>query len=83
MMPTRHALGALLLEQGQVAEAEMCYRQDLTHYPENGWSLNGLAECLERRNAVAEAAAVRKRFGTAWADATVSIKASCFCRTNE
>ena len=29
IQPTRHALGALLLEQGQVAEAEAVYREDL------------------------------------------------------
>jgi hypothetical protein len=29
MQPTRHALGALLLEQGRVAEAEAIYRSDL------------------------------------------------------
>ncbi|MGE3173825.1 MAG: hypothetical protein AB7O97_14460 [Planctomycetota bacterium] len=83
MMPVRHALGALLLEQGQVAEAERCYREDLAHYPGNGWSLNGLAECLERRDAVAEAATVRAQFERAWADATVSICGSCFCRTGD
>ena len=29
MQPTRHALGALLFEQGHVAEAEAVYREDL------------------------------------------------------
>ena len=29
MQPTRHALGALLLEQGHLAEAEAVYRADL------------------------------------------------------
>jgi len=29
MQPTRHALGALLLEQGHIAEAEQIYRADL------------------------------------------------------
>ena len=29
MQPVRHALGALLLEQGRVAEAEAVYREDL------------------------------------------------------
>lgn len=80
MMPTRHALGALLLDQGHVEEAERCYREDLAKYPGNGWSLRGLAECLERRDATAEAAATRAQFEKAWADATVKIEASCFCR---
>ena len=83
MMPTRHALGALLLEQGRVAEAEPYYVQDLKKHPGNGWSLLGLAECLERRGATAEAAAVSARFDKAWAGATVAIEASCFCRQGD
>ncbi len=81
MMPTRHALGALLLQEGHVAEAEQCYRDDLQRYPGNAWSLHGLAECLDRRGAKEEAAAVRADFETAWSKATVTIAASCFCRS--
>ena len=83
MMPTRHALGALLLEQGKVAEAEKYYLEDLKTHPGNGWSLHGLAECLDRRNATAEATVVRKKFDKAWANATVKISASCFCRKGD
>ena len=81
MMPSRHALGALLLQEGQVEEAEQCYVADLRRYPGNGWSLHGLAECQERRGATAEAEKTRERFDAAWEKATVIIKASCFCRT--
>ena len=57
MHPPRHALAALLLEQGHVAEAEEVYRDDLglsgrvqrcTQHPDNVWALHGLVECLER-----------------------------------
>ncbi|MGH9175854.1 MAG: tetratricopeptide repeat protein, partial [Vicinamibacterales bacterium] len=50
MQPTRHALGALLLEQGHVEEAEAVYRADLglddslprsCQHPENVWALHG------------------------------------------
>jgi tetratricopeptide (TPR) repeat protein len=82
MMPVRHALGALLLEQGEIAAAERCYREDLARYPRNGWALHGLAECLERRGAKTEAASVRARFKAAWSNATVEIAGSCFCRTH-
>jgi tetratricopeptide (TPR) repeat protein len=81
MMPTRHALGALLLQQGKYAEAEKVYREDLAWYPENGWSLHGLAECLELAGKEDEAAKVRERFNKAWKNATVEIQGSCFCRT--
>ena len=79
MMPARHALGALLLDAGEVDEAEAVYRKDLELHRENGWALHGLAQCMERKGLAAEAAAVRLRFDDAWADATVRIKSSCFC----
>jgi tetratricopeptide (TPR) repeat protein len=79
MVPARHALGALLLARGELAEAEQVYRDDLRWYPGNGWALRGLAECLERTGRGSEAAKVRHQFQKAWADATVSIEASCFC----
>ena len=66
MQPTRHALGALLLEQGQLAEAEAVYRADLGYdgklsracqHPDNVWSLHGLHECLTRRGDTRRSAA--------------------------
>ncbi len=81
MQPARHALGALLLEQGRVAEAEEVYRADLVRHPGNGWALHGLAECLRRRGAVAEAETVEARQRESWKRADVTIRASCFCRT--
>ena len=49
MQPPRHALGALLLEQGQVAEAAEVYTADLAAHPGgNVWALHGLTECEER-----------------------------------
>jgi len=80
MMPTRHALGALLMQQDKVSEAEQVYRTDLKRFPKNVWSLQGLTECLERRKA-AEAKDVRRSFERARANATVMIGASCYCRT--
>ncbi|MEM1049290.1 MAG: hypothetical protein AAGL24_24265 [Pseudomonadota bacterium] len=89
MQPARHALGALLLEQGHIDEAEAIYRADLgldsslsraRQHMENVWSLHGLHECLVMRGATAEAAMIRQRFELAQARADVPIKASCFCR---
>jgi tetratricopeptide (TPR) repeat protein len=89
MQPTRHALGALLLEQGRVAEAEAVYRSDLgldgklsraCQHPDNLWSLHGLHECLTRRGEKAEAALIRPRLELALARSEVPVKASCFCR---
>jgi len=89
MQPTRHALGALLLEQGRVDEAEAVYRADLgldgglsraCQHPDNVWSLHGLHECLSRRGEQAEAVMIRQRLDLANARADAPIKASCFCR---
>jgi tetratricopeptide (TPR) repeat protein len=89
MQPTRHALGALLLEQGHVAEAEAVYRSDLgldgklsraCQHPDNLWSLHGLHECLVRRGEQVEAPLIKQRLDLAIARAEVPIKASCFCR---
>jgi tetratricopeptide (TPR) repeat protein len=80
LMPPRHALGALLLEAGHVAEAAAVYRDDLDRNPDNGWALHGLAECQRREGRTAEAAATEQRFTKAWQHATVRITASCYCR---
>jgi tetratricopeptide (TPR) repeat protein len=89
MQPARHALGALLLEQGRVVEAEQVYRDDLgltdtlsrpSQHPDNVWSLHGLVECLHRQHRHAEATAMEARLHLAGARADVPITASCFCR---
>ncbi len=89
MQPARHALGALLLEQGRVAEAEAVYRADLgledtliraCRHPDNVWSLHGLHECLRRLGKTAEADLIAPRLAFAEARADVAIKASCLCR---
>ena len=78
LAPTRHALGAALLAAGRDADAERVYREDLRHYPENGWSLIGLAEA-ERRQGRAEAARdTERRFRNAWRDADVVLPGSRF-----
>lgn len=89
MQPTRHALGALLLEQGQVAEAEAIYRADLgldstlrrsCQHPDNVWSLHGYHECLTKLGKTAEANLIKPRLDIALARADVRVEASCFCR---
>ena len=55
LAPTRQALGAALLASGLADQAEQVYREDLAHYPDNGWSLSGLALALARQGNVASA----------------------------
>jgi tetratricopeptide (TPR) repeat protein len=80
MQPVRHALGALLLEQGRVEEAEAAYRADLKLHPGNGWALKGLEECQRRTGRTAEADSTHARFIKAWAHSDIAIMASCYCR---
>ena len=90
MQPTRHALGALLLEQGRIEEAEAVYREDLglggtlsraTVHPDNVWSLRGLQDCLARqgKEATPEGRLIRQRLDLATARADGPVAASCFC----
>lgn len=88
--PTRHALGALLMEAGAYAEAEAVYRADLgldgalprpCQNPRNVWALHGLHECLTRRGETEEARHIKPLLDLARARADVPITASCACRT--
>ncbi len=78
LQPARHSLGAILLSADRYAEAEQVYRADLKHWPENGWSLYGLAQSLEGQKSP-EAAEVKARFEKAWANADTPITATCLC----
>ncbi|RUP01847.1 MAG: tetratricopeptide repeat protein [Mycobacterium sp.] len=89
MQPTRHAYGALLLEQGHVEEAAAVYAADLgqdptlarcCQHPGNVWSLHGYHECLQRLGRHQEAAIIGQQLSLAAARADVPIRASCACR---
>ena len=90
MQPTRHAYGALLLEQGEVALAEAVYAADLgldstlgraCQHPGNVWSLHGYHECLTRLGKADTARVVAQQLTLAAARADVPIRASCACRS--
>lgn len=74
--PIRHSLGAVLLQARRFAEAESVYREDLKRFPENGWSLTGLAESLRRQGKNSEAAEVERRLQQAWSAADFQLTAS-------
>ncbi|MDG1999708.1 MAG: hypothetical protein P8I79_11270 [Amylibacter sp.] len=90
MQPTRHALGALLLEQGHVDEAEAIYREDLglggelsraQIHPNNVWSLRGLNECLKAKGQGSSKESILIAQSLAFAEARADrvVGASCFC----
>ncbi|HLL08918.1 MAG TPA: hypothetical protein VK393_09700, partial [Nocardioidaceae bacterium] len=89
MQPTRHAYGALLLEQGRVEDAEAVYRADLgldatlpraNQHPNNIWSLHGYHECLTRLGKSEQAPLVKQLLDLASVHADVPVTASCACR---
>ncbi|MEM7406024.1 MAG: tetratricopeptide repeat protein [Pseudomonadota bacterium] len=89
MQPPRHALGALLLEQGHVEEAAEVYKADLgldatlvrpSQHPDNVWSLHGYAECCERLGDHDGHQRATAALAKASAVADIPITASCFCR---
>jgi tetratricopeptide (TPR) repeat protein len=89
MQPTRHAYGALLLEQGHVDAAAEVYAADLgldptlarpCQHPGNVWSLHGYHECLQRLGRTDEAAIIGQQLDLLRARADVPILASCACR---
>ncbi|KAI1260234.1 TPR domain protein [Xylariaceae sp. FL1019] len=89
MQPPSHALGALLTERGQFAEALDIYAEDLglgtalpraLQHPKNVWALHGYHECLHKLGRTEEAGAIKPQLDEAARKADVPIKSSCFCR---
>ena len=87
-MQPRHALAALLLEQGHVEDAAV-YRADpgldptlhrARQHPDNVWSLYGYHERLTRMGRTGEADIIGRRLYLANARTDTPVKSSCFCK---
>lgn len=76
--PTRHVLGAVLLEAGYPAEAEVVYWADLKKNPRNGFSLLGLSLAQSAQGQDDAAAGTRAEFELAWSQADVTLVSSRF-----
>ena len=80
MQPVRHILGALLLEQGEVEEAEAVYRADIDLWKDNMWGLLGLKLCLEARGDTSgELEKVTSQFNERSSRADIIPAKTCFC----
>ena len=80
MQPVRHILGALLLEQGEVEEAEEVYRADIELWKDNMWGLLGLKLCLEARGDTSgELEKVTSLFEERSSRADIIPAKTCFC----
>ncbi|UNK40596.1 tetratricopeptide repeat protein (plasmid) [Shinella sp. H4-D48] len=89
MQPARHALGALMLEQGHVEKSLAVYEADLglnaslpraCQHPDNIWSLKGYHECLQKLGRFEEATTIRGKIDKLEQNSDVAIRFSCFCR---
>ncbi len=74
--PVRQSLGAALLANKQVAEAELIFKEDLAKFPRNGWSLFGLHQSLLQQQKMEEAKEIESEFKAAWSLADVALTAA-------
>ena len=91
MQPTRHALGALLLEMGRAAEALVVFNEDLgleedvprpAMHVDNIWAMLGVVDASHELGKDVPKT-FKARLQIALARAHPSIKASCFCRVSK
>jgi tetratricopeptide (TPR) repeat protein len=80
ILPTRHILGATLMQAKRFAEAEQVYRDDLARLPNDAWALFGLAEALRYQHRLNEAKTVDEQFKVMWAKADIPLRSSCLCQ---
>lgn len=79
ILPTRHTLGAALLDAGLPHDAEAVFQEDLVRLPNNGWALFGLTQSLRAQGRKAEAAKADAAFRKAWEGADFEITSPCAC----
>ncbi|CAN5733825.1 hypothetical protein BH24ACI3_BH24ACI3_04820 [soil metagenome] len=77
-LPIREWLGRALMMDGQYAEAEKAFREEITRKPRNGRALFGLAESLSRQGKASSAALVRIELRDAWKNADSQLSADLY-----
>lgn len=77
-LPVREWLGRALMMDGQFAEAEKTFREEIVRNPRNGRALFGLAEALSRQGKDTSAALVRREFQEAWKNSDIQLSADAF-----
>jgi tetratricopeptide (TPR) repeat protein len=75
-LPVREWLGRVLMMDGQFAEAEKAYREEIARRPRNGRALFGLAEALRKQGKTSSADLVQQEFERAWAGADTKLEAA-------
>lgn len=72
--PVRESLGAVLLLNGNAADAEKVFRDDLEHNRRNPRSLYGLSESLKAQKRNYDAQFVDKQFQSSWKATDIQLK---------
>ena len=78
LIPARHFLGNILINDGKFADAIAVYKKDLFINPNNGWALTGLAKAYQKNKNSSEYASARSRLSKAWLVKDVKIESSVF-----
>ena len=76
--PTRHVLGAVLLEAGYPREAETIYWEDLRKNRDNGFALLGLQQALAAQDKTDAARSLDRELSRVWKQADVQLTSSRF-----
>lgn len=72
--PVRESLGAVLLLNGNAAEAEKVFREDLERNPRNPRSLFGLSQALRAQDRAYDAQFVEREFQANWKGGEAKLK---------
>lgn len=76
--PARQYLGDALIKDGRYREAEKVYTEDLSFYPNNGWSLTGLALALQLQGKNKQAVKIQDSARKAFIRSDVKVPGSVF-----
>lgn len=77
-LPIREWLGRALMVDGQFAEAEKVFREEIGRRARNGRALFGLAEALAKQDKKTSAELVRKEFAEAWKNSDTKLSPEIF-----
>ena len=79
-MPMRQCLGTLQLRAKLYADACATFTADLSEFPNNGYSLFGLLQCMVAQPSIyskSQLEATRAAKQRAWQDADVQLSSAC------
>ncbi|MCB0686880.1 MAG: hypothetical protein KDC53_10150 [Saprospiraceae bacterium] len=76
--PIRQIIGNVYIQSGHYKEAEVVFREDLKKFRDNGWSLFGLYQALDKQGKTTEANQTYNAYKKAWALADIELSAASY-----